>query len=471
MFRIRTKLLLLCLSLIILLNGVAYFLYHSGQESLGEYNQFLKKFYLLNDTSRKTDELYQTLHSYVIERTPKYYEQFLSERRSLKADQDKLNGMILSSDNYLMLQNYNNMITSFLEESGIVADAFQKQNIDVYSAHLSEADQIRQFIHDKTLDLINDQLTHYHTLYKNMEMKNHYLNLMGIFIFISTILLSLLFSLWFSRGITRPIASLTLAAREISRGRFDGPPVNVESKDEMRFLATTFNNMKGNIQELIEEIKEKAALDQMLKEMELKNLQNQINPHFLFNVLNTISKKAYLEGAEESSRLMDSVAALLRYNLGKLDQPVTVGQELEVIKEYFYIQQSRFGDRISFEIIADEACNHLKIPNLTLQPIVENAFNHGVASTVSGGRITVHLKKVNEGATIAISDNGVGMDEVARLALLNGEPNESKGSTGIGFRNVVQRLRLFYGKEDVVDIHSEPGHGTVVLLKIPETES
>ena len=133
MFRIRTKLILLCLCLIILLNGVAYFLYQSGQESLSEYHHFLKKFYLLNDTSRKTDEVYQTLHSYVIERTPEYYEQFLDERRDLKADQEKLNTLILDNENYLILQNYNNMITSFLEESGIVADAFQKQNIDVFS--------------------------------------------------------------------------------------------------------------------------------------------------------------------------------------------------------------------------------------------------------------------------------------------------------------------------------------------------
>jgi sensor histidine kinase YesM len=474
MFRIRTKLLLLCLSIIILLNGVAYLLYRSGQESLGEYNQFLKKFYLLNDTSRKTDRVYQTLHSYVIERTPNYYEQFLDERRDLKADQEKLNALILDNENQLMLQNYYNMITSFLEESGIVADAFQKQNIDVYSSHLSKADQIRQFIHENTLDLINDQLTNYHTLYKNMEMKNHYLNLMGVFIFISTLILSLLFSLWFSRGITKPIASLTMAAREISAGRLDGPPVVVDTKDEMSFLAATFNKMKGNIQGLIKEIKEKAALDQMLKEMELKNLQNQINPHFLFNVLNTISKKAYLEGAEVTSRLMDSVAALLRYNLGKMDKPVTLGQEVEIIREYFYIQKSRFGDRVSFQIIMDEQCEHLKIPSLIIQPIVENAFNHGIARIESGGRITVHIKKMGDGAAVAISDNGVGMDEATRLSLLTGESenvhSENGKSTGIGFQNVIRRLRLFYGREDVVEIHSKPGQGTMVILHIPEKE-
>ncbi|MGV3488249.1 MAG: sensor histidine kinase [Tuberibacillus sp.] len=474
MFRIRTKLLLLSLTIIVLLNGISYFLYRNGQESSAQYNHFLQKLYLLNDISRKTDEQYQTIHAYVIERTPSYYEKFLDGRRLLKEDQSKLNAMIQNRNNYLILENYTNMITSFLEESDIVADAFQKQNIDMYSTHLSKANQIRLYIHEKTLDLLNDQLTQYHEIYKNMTLKNHYLNIMGICIFISSFLLSLLFSYWFSRGITKPVERLTRAAKDISRGRFDGPPIKVNSKDEMRFLSDTFNTMKANIQELIEQNQEKAELDRMLNEMELKNLQNQINPHFLFNVLNTISKKAYLEGAEESSQLMDSVAALLRYNLGQLDQPVTLAQEIQMVEEYFIIQQSRFGDRVHFDIRMDERCEQLEIPNLTLQPIVENAFNHGIQSFESGGRIAVSVEKTSNGAVIVVSDNGVGMDEATRLALLQAHETgkriqgSDKATTGIGFRNVIRRLRLFYEIEDVVDITSSPQQGTTVILKIPD---
>lgn len=149
-------------------------------------------------------------------------------------------------------------------------------------------------------------------------------------------------ALWISGGITMPIRRLSNAAKEIANGRLDGEDVHHTSNDELKLLTETFNTMRGNIRVLVSEIQQKSKLDTLLKELELKSLQSQVNPHFLFNVLNTVSKTAYLEEATQTSRLIESVSTLLRYNLSDLNRPSTIRDEMKIVKEYFYIQQARF---------------------------------------------------------------------------------------------------------------------------------
>jgi sensor histidine kinase YesM len=473
MIRIRTKLLLFFLFLIVVLNSIAYFLYKNEQDSIKQYDQFLSRFFLLNQVSQNTDSLAQSLETYLNGQSHSDYKAYLEQREQLKALQQKLPSL-QTEENAVSLQNYQNMITSYLEESAIVSEAFQRKDVDQYSQHLSETENIQGYLHQTTLDLINSTLTNYNGFYHNLQLKDGYFQRMGIFAFLSSIFLSLLFGFWFSRGITKPIARLTAAAREISKGKLDGPPVIVSTRDEMQFLTQTFNDMRKNIVQLIEEMKQKAELDRLLKEMELKNLQSQINPHFLFNVLNTISKKAYLENAEETSDLINSVAALLRYNLGKLNQPVTLEQEIKVIQDYFYIQATRFQDRVAFDLQLDKEALNLLMPNLTLQPLVENAFIHGIEPYEECGKISVTVKDFMDYVQIDVEDTGKGMDQTTINAILSDEaPLENtvkKGghSTGLGLRNVIRRLQLFYQRKDVVEIEAIPGKGTKIRLLLPK---
>ena len=145
----------------------------------------------------------------------------------------------------------------------------------------------------------------------------------------------------------------------------------MKSNDEIAFLAKTFDEMRININDLIVEIQQKAQLEHelqqsklLLKESQFKSLQSQINPHFLFNTLNTLSKKAYLDGAEETSDLIVSVAGLLRYNLKRIDRSVTLFEEVVVLNQYMEIQKARFTDRLQFKSDIDESCLHVKIPGL-----------------------------------------------------------------------------------------------------------
>lgn len=472
MIRIRTKLLVFLIVLLILLNGVAFLLYQSNQNALGQYNQLLNRFFLLNEVSQKTDRVYELLNTYLSEQTPKAYQKYLQERKTLKKKQAQLSDLA-NENNHITLENYRHMITSFLEESAIVSGAFQNDNINRYSEHLTETENISQMIHNATLTLLNGELTNYHSLYQQMKQKNAYFHQMGVLVFISTFFLCLLFAYWFSRGITKPIGDLTAGAKEISQGELEGNDVQVATKDEFRFLAHTFNDMRGNIREMVTEVNEKAQQEQLLKEMELKSLQSQINPHFLFNILNTISKTAYLEEAERTSDLIDSTAALLRHNLSRLDQPTTLGREMDVIREYFFLQQARFGERVTFQTTLDDACQAVAMPSMTLQPLVENAFIHGIESYEQGARIDVRTACEAGWVVVTVMDNGVGMDEEIRqdlLSLADDGPDKAAShghATGLGVKNVIKRLQLFYQRDDLVTIDSELGKGTVVTLRLP----
>ena len=212
---------------------------------------------------------------------------------------------------------------------------------------------------------------------------------MGFALFSASFFIVLLFSLLFSQNITKPIYQLTKAAHEIALGKLDGEEIDYYKKDELGFLTATFNKMRKDLIELFTQIQEKSEQEQLIKEMELKSLQSQINPHFLFNTLNTIGKLAYIEGSERVQHLIMSLSKLLRYNLSKLEKPVKLKDELHVVQDYFFIQKTRFGPRINFVVSVDDECLSLDIPILTLQPIVENAFIHGVESLESEGLIEI----------------------------------------------------------------------------------
>jgi len=234
--------------------------------------------------------------------------------------------------------------------------------------------------------------------------------------------------------------------------------------------------MRENIKELVAEIKEKAKLEKeikeyqlLLKESELKRLHNQINPHFLFNTLNTLSKKAYLEDAFETSDLISTVANLLRYNLRSVDENVTLRDELDLVKEYLTILKARFSTRISYDFDIQDGCLDSRVPAFFLQPIVENAFKYGVEPYEEGGIIFIRVFKHEQEIHVSVEDQGAGISKDVIAQVLTDKPKdaiESK-STGIGLRNVVQRLRLFTNLHDVMEIRPAGEKGTVILIKFP----
>jgi sensor histidine kinase YesM len=395
---------------------------------------------------------------------------YFAVKMALKKEKEQLTS-VFADPNKIEIKNYIHLIETFIHESELTVGFFIRDDIEQYTHHLEETRTASSYIQTAALEIIDVELTDYQSFYQDLQRRNGAFFVFIIFLSLTTIMLAIFFALWFSKGITQPIHQLSRAASEVSQGDLLGVPVTVSSNDELKLLGDTFNNMRSNIHGLVEEIKDQSELDRLIKEMELKHLQNQINPHFLFNTLNTVSKMAYLEDATATSSLIDSVATLLRHSLGKIDQPVPLKDEVAVVEDYFHIQKIRFSERSRFVLDIDENCLAIDLPRLTLQPLVENAFIHGIEEKEAGGTITLKIYATNKHVTVEVSDDGAGMpvEKVRQLLSLTQDEVAHVGhSTGIGLTNVIRRLQIYYKIDDIVRIESEQGKGTTVRLLLPK---
>lgn len=467
---IRGKLLAYFFIFVILFHITAISIFISSNELTNKYDDSFQRFLLLNSISQKADELYSLTKIYVLVPEEENGQAYFNKKAELKFEQSKLEDLLPSIEG-VSTKNYVNLIETFIHESELTVGFVLREDIEQYTNHLEEVRVAAGYIQEAALELVDVELTAYQSYYKDLQLRNEYFITFIVFLFLTTIILAIIFALWFSKGITSPINKLSRAAKEVSKGDLLGEPIEIQSNDELRILGDAFNNMRSNIHGLVKEIQDQSELDQLLKEMELKHLQNQINPHFLFNTLSTISKMAYLEEANSTSSLIDSVAALLRHSLGEIDKNVTLENEINVVQDYFRIQRTRFSERVQFVTKIDESCLQIEIPRLTLQPLVENAFIHGIEAREEGGIISISIEQTEDSVIIEVTDDGEGIeqDKIEALMSLTPVKDDHVGhSTGIGLTNVIRRLQLFYKRNDVVEIESEKGQWTTIRLRLPK---
>lgn len=217
-----------------------------------------------------------------------------------------------------------------------------------------------------------------------------------------------------------------------------------------------------------EEELEKLETEKRLEMTKLELLKSQINPHFLFNTLNVIGGMASLEEAETTEKMIRALSALFRYNLKNQDTEVCLSQELKIMEDYMYLQQMRFGDRITYRKDCSVDADKVIVPAFTFQPLVENAIIHGLSKKEEGGTVRVHIWQKDGFTLITIGDNGLGMDEAA-LMHLRGELEKEDGKTGIGLGNIFRRIRAMY-QDGNVEIYSKKDVGTVVKIQIRHKE-
>lgn len=295
------------------------------------------------------------------------------------------------------------------------------------------------------------------------------------------ILLCVVFSLRFSRHLAVPIQSLANSLRLFAAGQLDLPPLEGGDTDEIVIMISSFNDMTRRIKELIARTKDQTEMEarirqqnlemeNVLKQSELDLLQAQINPHFLFNTLNTISALAELESAPRTREVLDHMSHILRYNLKQNKEFVTLRAELETVTSYLLIQKTRFSRRLEYTVDAEPGCVEIEIPGLTLQPFVENAVIHGLEPSEKVCHIAVGVKQRLDEVEITIRDDGIGITPGQLKEII--EATRAGSAQGVsvrryfGISNVCRRLKLFYGR-DVVSLESSPGAGTAVTIVIP----
>lgn len=276
----------------------------------------------------------------------------------------------------------------------------------------------------------------------------------------------------FSSSFSGPVYALTEKAEEIRLGRLQDvtPLPSAEDLDkEMRILTDVFNNMILQLKKQMDTLVENAKIRQELAESRFKELQMQINPHFLFNTLNMIAEKAYLEHAEETVTLLESAARMFRFSLDFSGRPVSLFREIEELGNYVFIQEQRFGDRIKFSFELDESFHDLEIPALSLQPLVENAIVHGLGDCTENAGVLIRTAYDSSAKMgyIVIEDNGKGMS-MEKLAQVRKDMENYAGcGAKVGLGNVFLRLRLFFGEKLTMTIDSKEQKGTRVVIGLP----
>lgn len=291
----------------------------------------------------------------------------------------------------------------------------------------------------------------------------------SIFVFAAILLGAVTISRQIVTGISEPIRRLSEAAKQAASGDF-AVRAQEDSDDELTVLNVSFNRMVEKIGQMVEDIK----IEQLnLRQAELKLLQAQINPHFLYNTLDSIIWLAEAGEKEKVVQMVSSLSDFFRTTLNKGKDYISLQEEETHIRSYLQIQQQRYQDILEYEIqIPQELCQY-PILKLTLQPLVENALYHGIKNKRGVGHIWVDGRREGENLIFCVKDDGIGMkpqrlDEVKKL-IAGGQPEENQPS-GFGLFNVNQRLQLNYGAEYGVKIHSVYREGTVVEASIPIEE-
>ena len=416
---------------------------------------------------------------------------FLSTKSSTKLNAyignvEKLKELVYEADlrlynmEDLMQKNIVHLIEEYISQGDKAITYKRQRNVAKYYEHYDSSQKIKAYIFEYIDQLNTKQLNRNSRSYLVLVDQIQLLQTITYVIVTVSILLAVIVVYYLTSRMVKPVGHLSLAAEEISRGNFDTPDIVVESEDEFLILANAFNEMKNSIARYIEEMMIKAETERELKDEQMKNirmehlldnaklyaLQSQINPHFLFNTINAAVHMSIMERAGRTGEFLETMARLFRYHIKKMEESSTLEEEVQNIQDYYELLKARFGSRIQFQFQIDPATLQLRVPPLILQPIVENAYIHGLSPLEEGGSITLTTVKAKEKTYIIIKDSGKGMSEDMISRILDRNPGEDE--IGIGVRNVRDRLELFYHCKELFQIISREKMGTKIVITIPE---
>lgn len=295
------------------------------------------------------------------------------------------------------------------------------------------------------------------------NQRNLTINLLAIALLM--ICVSMIITGFISSGLTRPLELLMNTIQKIGNGNVQ-LRAKIVKEDEIGELAQQFNEMLDQM----EELKQKEyQTKQLLNRAEYKALQAQVNPHFLYNTLDTMASIAEIRNCPEVSQMSQSLALIFRYSLNMKDPFSTVENEIAHLKNYIYVMDMRMHDNIQYTFDVDEMTLKSKLPRLSLQPIVENAINHGLRNKRGKKKIGIQIKREQMDLVICIEDNGIGLDTSAiNESLRKNELDFVEKGNSIGLHNINARLKMLYGNQYGMHLESMLGEGTKVFMILPD---
>ena len=486
---IRVRLILV----FVLTTGIVFianmFIYYNINKSIGNIDEVYVSNIGLNDLNDSLNNLHEYVYEYLNTKNTEALENYYVSEQIYMNHVEDLKGEVSDNSMILMQKNIKSMSEIYLKLIDDSVDAKRGNNIERYKENYEEADKMYDFIRTHINTLNNEQFKYNSDNYELLRMSLYYLEIISTSILLFIMAFNIILIVFVTRSITGPLMKLTEAANEISGGNFDVDLIPVESSDEVGIVTKAFNTMTVSIHQYINKIKESMELESKMKERELmmtnhlkdaqlKYLQAQINPHFLFNTLNAGAQLAMMEGADKTCIYIENMADFFRFNMKSFNQDSTLRDEIKLVDSYIYILNVRYSGGINFYKQIDDSVLDIRVPSMILQPVVENSINYGIRDIDYEGKISLKVEELRESILITVYDNGAGMDQATIDRILNSsirngnrekELSLTKDSNGIGLGNVINRLKLYYDKDNIFHIYSE-GHnqGTTVTMLIPK---
>ena len=440
----------------------------------------------LNHLSDALSDVQDSMTEYLRSKSSDSLSTYYNTSLTYKIMIDQIDGRVTELSFGRMERNIKYMSRNYLSEVEETIKAKRGRNVEKYSTYYENATElynyINEYITSLNLELFVSNSQHYSELselFRTYEFISFIVItiVMGGNIMIITSLVG---------AIIQPLKKLADSANEVAEGNFDAELIEITSNDEVGIVSNAFNKMLISIKQYIEQLRmsmekernmqeKELMMESHLKDAKLKYLQAQINPHFLFNTLNAGAQLAMMEGADKTYEYVQTVADFFRYNVKGKKNEVTIGEEVTLVDNYIRILNVRFSGDIGYEKLVDNRLLKAEMPNMILQPIVENAVNHGIREMGNKGKITLKVYRQDNFICISIGDNGKGISKENIDRILNGSwerKQDQNDNNGIGMDNVISRLRLFTENEDAVEIKSEgENKGCEVIIRLPLDEA
>ncbi len=484
-FSIRVKMMLVFIMTTLIILFINLFMYVNVNHMMNRLDEVYLSNVSLNELADKLSSVQSSMTAYLNTRTSDAMEDYYRNEQDYAGLVAGLNDRVYGNDLKMMEKNIKNMSGEYLELTGQTIDAKRGGNVEKVKLHYGRATQVYGYISTYLYSLNNEQFRANSVSYQALSMSMQYLEWINIITLILVGACNLALVIMMTRTITRPLQRLAGTADQVARGNLEVALLPVISEDEVGVVSKAFNQMVISIREYIDrirgsmeterEMKEKELMmETHLKDAQIRYLQAQINPHFLFNTLNAGAQLAMMEGADRTYRYVQNVADFFRYNVKKNNATVTLKEEIALVDTYVYILNVRFSGDIHFRKEVDESLLQIQVPSMILQPIVENSVNYGIRNIDWEGEILLSVYRMNDTVCVSIKDNGIGISREKIDKILSSQLRASDlsgDSNGIGLDNVIGRLRLFLDDEDVISIMSEgENKGTEVRIYIPVRE-
>ena len=436
----------------------------------------------LTELSQVFEKVQDNMYDYLKVKSSQVLLDYYQNEAKYRNQLEKLNEKNINDSAKLLERNIRKMSETYLDCTAETVAAKRGRNVEKYKRKYDDATKLYGYIQSSIDELNNLMFQENSSTYSVLRAVMRYLEISNTIIMIVIVAGGMILLILATRKMFIPLSNMAETAQLVGQGNFRVKMHDTDAQDELGVVTRAFNTMvenldlymartKASMEKEQQMMERELLMENHLKEAQLKYLQSQINPHFLFNSLNAGAQLAMMEAAEQTGIFVEKMADFFRYNVKKGQEDATLGEELEAVDNYIYILNVRFAGDIHFSKDVDETLENVRVPSMILQPVVENSVNHGIRDIEWEGKI--HLKVTGDADYIRISvkDNGKGMTPEQIESVLSGNKehkSEEGDSTGIGMNNVISRLELYYEEKGLVEINSDGvDKGTEVVIYIP----